>query len=176
MAGIFGKLSLRHGYLAGFLSCVGLMAAAYYFEYALFLDPCPLCMVQRLATILIGLGFLLAFIAAPRAGQPANWWLRSALLFTLAACIFGLWAAEHHIWIQNLPPEDVPACGPSFEYMMQTLPLTDLLSIMLKGNGNCAEVNWSFIGLSMPAWVLIWFVGFTLATLFALFKTRPRRV
>lgn len=164
----FQFLTLRHGYLVGFLSCAGLMAAAYYFEYVQFLDPCPLCMVQRLATVLVGLGFLSAFILEPK----GRWWLRSALLVTLAAGIFGIWAASHHIWLQGLPPEEAPACGPGFDYLMQTLPLTDLLKIMLQGDGNCAEVSWSLWGLSMPAWVRLWFLGFTGATLVALFKTR----
>ncbi len=170
---MLNNLSLRYGYAAGFLSCVGLMAAAYYFEYALFLDPCPLCMVQRLATVLTGVGFLLAFILHPKAGQQPNWPLRIALLFTLAAAIFGWWAADHHVWMQGLPPEDVPECGPSFEHMMKTLPLNELLTIMLQGDGNCAEVSWNFWGLSMPEWLRLWFIGFTAATVFALFKTRP---
>lgn len=171
MPAIFSKLSLRHGYLLGFLSCVGLMAAAYYFEYVQFLDPCPLCMVQRLATVLIGLGFLAAFIVEPKGG----WWLKGALLFTLAAAIFGIWAAGHHIWLQSLPPEDVPACGPGFDYLMDTLPLTELLKVMLKGDGNCAEISWSLWGLSMPAWVRVWFIGFAAAVSFALFKVFRRR-
>lgn len=168
MSSVFQSLSLRHGYLLGFLCCVGLMAAAYYFEYVEFLDPCPLCMVQRLATILIGLGFLSAFLLESK----GRWWLRGSLLFTLAAGIFGIWAASHHIWLQSLPLEEAPACGPGFDYLMETLPLTELLKIMLKGDGNCAEISWSLWGLSMPAWVRLWFVGFTAATLFALFKTR----
>lgn len=170
---MFNSLSLRHGYAAGFLCCVGLMAAALSFEYFLFLDPCPLCVVQRIATVLTGLGFLAAFFLHPKPNSQPNWALRIALLFTLAACLFGLWSANHHVWLQGLPPEDVPACAPGFEYLMQTLPLTELLSIMLQGDGNCAEVSWQFMGISMPAWLRLWFAGFTAAVLFALFKTRP---
>lgn len=154
---------LRLAYLAGFLACAGLLAAAYYFEYVLFLDPCPLCMVQRLATLLIGLGFLAAFIS-----YPHRWGLIAALVFTFAATLFGVWSADHHVWIQNLPAADVPDCGPSFEYLMATLPLTELLTIMLQGDGNCAEIDWQFWGLSMPEWTRIWFSGFAMATLAAL--------
>ena len=163
--------SLRTTYLLGFLCCVGLMAAAYYFEYILFLDPCPLCMVQRLATVLTGIGFLLAFFLQNR----GRGWLASALTFTLAACLFGLWASTHHIGLQNLPPEEVPACGPSFEYLMSTLPLQDLLSIMLQGDGNCADSSWSFLGFSMPEWLRLWFLGFTSITAFALYKTLKQK-
>lgn len=172
---MFNSLSLRHGYAAGFLSCAALMAAAFYFEYVMYLDPCPLCMVQRVATVLTGLGFLMAFFLHPKSGQQASWWLRAALLLTLAAALFGLWSADHHVWLQGLPPEDVPACAPSFDYLMKTLPLTELLSIMLQGDGNCADVGWSLWGLSMPAWLRLWFVGFSAAILFALFKTRPSK-
>ncbi|MEN9465060.1 MAG: hypothetical protein RL217_1241 [Pseudomonadota bacterium] len=172
MPTFFSSLSLRHGYLAGFLSCVGLMAAAFYFEYVMYLDPCPLCMLQRVAVVLTGLGFLAAFFAQPSARQKAGPMLRLALIFTLAACVFGLWASGRHIWIQSLPPSEVPACAPSIYYLMETTPALDVLSLMLKGDGNCAEIDWLFLGLSMPQWLCIWFVGFTAATLFALFKTR----
>ncbi|MCT7359300.1 disulfide bond formation protein B [Thalassolituus pacificus] len=169
------SLSLHHGYLAGFLSCVALLAAAYYFEYALYLEPCPLCMVQRLATLAIGLGCLAAFIARQRENKPASWTLRIALIFTLLSAIGGVWVADHHVWLQNLPPEDVPACGPGFDYLIETLPLSELIGVMLRGNGNCADVSWSFVGLTMPEWTRLWFIGYTLAAAFALFRVWPRR-
>lgn len=169
------SLSLHHGYLAGFLSCAALLAAAYYFEYALYLEPCPLCMVQRLATLAIGLGFLAAFIARQRGDRPASWALRIALIFTLLSAIGGVWVADHHVWLQNLPPEDVPACGPGFDYLIETLPLSELIGVMLRGNGNCADVSWSFVGLSMPEWTRLWFLGYALAAAFALFRVWPRQ-
>lgn len=173
MPAFFRSLSLHHGYLAGFLCCAGLMAAAFYFEYVMFLDPCPLCMLQRLATVLTGLGFLAAFIVSMATSHRPGWPLRTALLLTLAAALFGWWAADHHVWLQGLPADEVPACGPSFDYLMDTLPLSELLSIMLQGNGNCAEVSWQFWGLSMPEWLRLWFIGFTAAIVFALYRTRP---
>src|SRR5690554_7555629 len=120
---MLNNLSLRYGYAAGFLSCVGLMAAAYYFEYALFLDPCPLCMVQRLATVLTGVGFLLAFILHPKAGQQPNWPLRIALLFTLAAAIFAGWEVNLQAWRKGFPPEEFQECGQGFKQMRKRLPL-----------------------------------------------------
>lgn len=172
MPSFFQSLTLRHGYLLGFLSCTSLLAAAYYFEYVMFLDPCPLCMVQRLATLLTGLGFLAAFIAAPARNRH---WLTAALLFTLAAALFGWWAADHHVWLQGLPAEEVPACGPSFDYLLETLPLSELLGLMLQGNGNCAEISWMFLGLSMPEWLRLWFIGFTAAIVWALTRTLQQR-
>lgn len=155
---------LHWGYLAGFLTCVGLMAAAYYFEYVLYLDPCPLCMAQRLGTVLIGVGFLLAFVS-----RNQRLPLTAALIFTLAAAIFSFWLADHQVWMQSLPPEDVPACGPSVDYLIETLPLSELISVMLNGDGNCAEVVWSLWGLGMAEWTRICFGGFILAAAFALF-------
>ena len=126
-------------------------------------------MVQRLATAILGVGFLAAFFVF-----PYRRWLLAALLLTLIGGILGVWSADHHIWIQNLPAEEVPACGPSFEYLMDTLPLSDLLNIMLKGNGNCAEISWQFLGLSMPEWTRLWFIGFSLFVVFSLFNTFQR--
>ena len=166
MKSFFGSLSLHHGYLAAALSCGGLLGMAYYFEYVMFLDPCPLCMLQRLITLMIGVGFLLAFFTR-KTGTP----LKAALLFTIAWGIFGIWAADHQLWLQGLPPEDVPACGPSFDYMLDTMPLADLLKVMLHGDGNCAEVSWTMMGKSMPWWTRVAFAVYTLAAVFALFRS-----
>ena len=160
---------LHWGYLAGFFTCVGLMAAAYYFEYVLYLDPCPLCMAQRLGTVLIGVGFLLAFFS-----RHHDWPLLLSLLFTLAAALFSVWVADHQIWMQGLPAEEVPACGPSMDYLIETLPLTELLSVMLNGDGNCAEIVWSLWGMSMPQWTRICFAAFALAAGYALFHVIRR--
>lgn len=160
---------LRYGYLAGFLICAALLGAAYYFEIVMYLDPCPLCMVQRLATLLIGLSCLLAFVCS-----DFRWGSRIALALVTASAIFGYFVADHHIWIQHLPPEEVPACGPSFEYLIETLPLNELISIMLHGDGNCAEVNWMFWGMSMPEWTRIFFACFAIAGLISLIYSWSR--
>ena len=147
----------RKIFLLVFISCFALLAAAYYFEYALYLDPCPLCIMQRIAVLLVGLVAFSGFIMASTAiGEKVH-----ATLMALAA-VFGVFVAGRHVWIQNLPADQVPTCGPSLEYMVGTLPWAEVLSIMLRGNGNCADAQWLFMGLSMPMWVLIWFVGFIL--------------
>jgi disulfide bond formation protein DsbB len=79
------------------------------------------------------------------------------------------------MWIQSLPADQVPTCGPSLEYMVDTLPWAEVLTVMLRGNGNCAETQWSFIGLSMPAWVLVWFVGFMLISITLFFMASKKR-
>ncbi|MDH3908908.1 MAG: disulfide bond formation protein B, partial [Gammaproteobacteria bacterium] len=64
-----------------------------------------------------------------------------------------------HAWLQQLPPDKVPSCGPGLDYMLETLPFTDVLSTVFTGSGECAEIVWQFLGLSMPAWVLVWMAG-----------------
>ena len=148
------SISNRNIFLLVFLSCISLLAAAFYFEYVLYLDPCPLCMMQRIAVLLVGLVGLVGFLVKTNTGHVVV----SALMGI--AAIFGISVAGRHVWIQNLPADQVPTCGPSLEYMVDTLPWAEVLTIMLRGNGNCADLSWSFLGLSMPMWVLLWFVGF----------------
>ena len=154
-------ISNRMIYLLVFIACAGLLASAYYFEYVLYMDPCPLCIMQRIAVLLIGLaglaGFLLAHNLIARVASA---------VFMLLSAALGLGVAGRHVWIQSLPADQVPTCGPSLEYMVDTLPWAEVLTVMLRGNGNCADSHWSFIGLSMPQWVLVWFVGFAIVAIY----------
>lgn len=162
------KLSLRSWYLGVFLACVGLLAYALYVQHRLFLDPCPLCIFQRVAFAWIGGFALLAALHNPRG---AGRWFYGLLVFAGAAVGAGI--AGRHVYLQNLPPDQVPDCGPGLSYMMDTMPFTDVLSSVLTGSGSCAEVQWSFLGLSMPAWTLVWYIGLGIATLWLVFsKTR----
>lgn len=148
-------LKTLHLQILAALSCAGLLGAAYYFEYALYLDPCPLCIMQRIGVLLVGLAFAAAAIHRPgRTGQMI--YATAAML----AAVFGGAIAARHVWIQSLPPDLVPACGPGLAYMLDALPWQDLLSVLLRGNGNCAEQSWMFMGISMPQWVLVWFIGY----------------
>ena len=151
------KISNQNMFLATFVACASLLAAAYYFEYVLFLDPCPLCIMQRIAVLMVGLVGLSGFILAKSSfSQKLH-----SMLMSLSA-LFGIAVAGRHVWIQNLPADQIPTCGPSLEYMVDTLPWAEVLTVMLRGNGNCADAQWAFMGLSMPLWVLLWFVGFVI--------------
>lgn len=155
---------LNFGYLLGFLMSVCLLAAAYFFEYEMFLDPCPLCIVQRVILLVIGLLCLSALFA-----RKTVWPLRIIFLLVLASSLFGVWVADHHVWIQGLPPEDVPDCSVlSLDEMVKTLPLTELIGTMLKGNGSCAAISWQYLSLSMPQWMLLVFIGYALVSLLAI--------
>jgi disulfide bond formation protein DsbB len=134
------------------------MGFALYAQYVLLLDPCPLCVLQRVAVISIGIVFLLA--ALHHAG---GWGSRIYVLLLAVSATIGAGVAGWHWRLQNLPPSDVPACGPGLDYMLENFPLGDALQMVFKGSGECAEVVWSFLGLSMPAWVLVCVTGLGLA-------------
>ena len=144
-----------------FLAMVVVIAAC--FSYALYtqyvggLSPCPLCMSQRVFYILTA---AIALIAALHNRAPRVYGALCALSALAGAAI-----AARQVWLQHLPPNEVPACGPSLEYMLQTLPFGTVLVHMLKGDGNCAIVNWSFWGLSMAEWSLLVFIGLVVVAL-----------
>jgi disulfide bond formation protein DsbB len=139
---------------AGAAAVIGLMSYALYAQHILGLEACPLCIMQRMALIALGVVFAVAALHAPRgAGARAY-----AVLGALAALV-GSGIAGWHVRLQNLPAAEVPACGPGFDYLIDAFPLRDALSMIFTGSGECAEVNWEFLGLSMPAWVLLWFVA-----------------
>ena len=144
---------------AGFLACAAMMAYALYVQYQLYLEPCPLCIFQRIAVIGIGIAFLLL------AGlNPAPGWARRIVLglFGLSA-LGGVIVAGRHVWLQHLPPDKVPTCGPGLNYMLDNFPLGDALKMVFTGSGECASTDWSFVGLSMPMWVLIAIVAMAVA-------------
>jgi disulfide bond formation protein DsbB len=126
------------------------MAYALYAQHILGLEPCPLCVLQRMALISVGCLFLAATIYNPTRLFGGIY----AALIAVAA-LAGIGVAARHLWLQNLPPDQVPACGPGLDFMLDAFPLTDVLSMVLSGSGECAEVDWSFLGLSMPGWVLL---------------------
>jgi len=137
----------------GFLICAGGLGFAYYVQHYLGFEPCPLCIFQRLALLGIGLVFLVATLHGPR-----DWGAKAyGVLVGLAAGI-GAGIAARHVWLQHLPPEEAPRCGPSLEYMLQAFPLNETIREVLTGSGECAKVDWGLLGFSMPEWTLLLFV------------------
>lgn len=146
------------------LVCAGLMGAALYFQYGLNLEPCPLCIFQRIIVIAFGCVFLLKAIFNP---APIAKFQYGFYLLALVVAGLGVFLAGRHVWLQHLPEELVPACGPALDYLMEVLPLAEVLSTVLQGSGECAKQDgWSFLWLNMPEWMLI---IFSLMTLFSLF-------
>ena len=155
----------------GFLACVGMMGYALYAEHMLLMEPCPLCVFQRMAVIGMGVVFLVAAVQNP-VGKSSR--IAYAVLLLTAAGA-GAGVAGHHVWLQSLPPESVPACGPGLGYIMDSFPLADALRLVFSGSGECATVDWSFLGLSMPAWVLICVLILGAAGTWNLLRTSPVR-
>jgi protein dithiol:quinone oxidoreductase len=146
-------MSARLGYLVGFLICGGLLAFALYLQYYEAQDPCPLCILQRIAFIVLMVVFLIAGVHGP-ARRGAT--IYSSLLVITA--IVGAGVAARHVWLQYLPKDKVPSCGPGLEYMLNRFPLTQALDKILSGSGECAEVSWRLLGLSIAEWSLVWLV------------------
>ena len=147
----------RVGYLLGFLVCAALMGWALWLQYGQGLEPCPLCMFQRVAVSAIGVVFLVAFIHNPfRFGAAAY-----AVLILLAAGA-GAAFAGRQVWLQSLPKDQVPACGMGISYMMDTMPFLQVLERVFAGSGECAEKGWELVGLSIAGWTLVFFVAITI--------------
>ncbi len=140
--------------LVGLLVAAALMGYALFAEHVQGLEPCPLCVFQRIAMIGLGAVFLAAALHA-----PAGAFARVYAALGLVVASIGVSIAGRHLWLQSLPPDQVPACGPGLDYMWQVFPFMDVMSMVFTGSGECAEVDWSFLGLSMPGWVLVWFVA-----------------
>jgi disulfide bond formation protein DsbB len=126
------------------------MGYALYAQYVLGLQPCPLCIFQRIATIVTGILFLVAAIHNPRSSGARVY----GALITLAA-LGGMLISARHVWIQAQPPGTVAACGADLNYLLEIMPVTDVISKVLTGSGECGTVDWTFVGLSMPWWVAI---------------------
>jgi len=136
--------------LLGFAVCVALLGYAWYVQAMLHLEPCPLCIFQRVGVAAAGVLFVLAALHNPRRwGAPVY-----GVLLVIAA-LATMAVAARHLWIQHLPEGAVPACGATLSYMLDVFPLTDVIRKVLTGSGECARVTWSFLGLSMPGWVLL---------------------
>jgi disulfide bond formation protein DsbB len=149
-------------YLAVFLACVGLMGFGLYLQHVEKLEPCPLCIFQRYAFVVTGLIALIAAIQGPR---KIGTWIYSALLMLSSGT--GAVIAGRQSWLQHNPP-NILECGPDLAYMLDSLPLGQVLPKVFKGEGDCAKVAWKFLGLSIPEWALVWFVLFIIAAVLAI--------
>jgi disulfide bond formation protein DsbB len=146
--------SIRLTFLIIFLGCTGLMLTGFYMQYVMELYPCPLCITQRIFIVAVGLTALLAFFINPRPVGRRIF----AVLGILFAVIGGSFSSRQ-LYLQSLPKDQVPACGPDLAYLLENFPLADALSVLLRGDGNCAEVQWTLFGISIPGWTLVAFVG-----------------
>jgi disulfide bond formation protein DsbB len=160
--------AFRKRWLLGFVVCAALFSFALYSQSAWGLKPCPLCIFQRIAFIALGLVFLIGGLHAPRSANGR----RAYGLLAMIPALAGIGIASRHVWLTHLPPDQVPSCGPPLEFMMESNPLTDVIKMVLTGSGECAKVDWHFLGLSMPEWSLAWFLVLAGWALHAAFRRR----
>ena len=136
--------------IAGYGASVALQANAYYTQYQLGLEPCPLCIFQRIAIAALGVVFLIAALH-----NPSGWGTRVYAVLIGVAALSAIGVAARHVYVQHLPPGSLPSCGAPLAILLKFTPVTEVIRKVLTGSGECSEVTWRFLGLAMPAWVLI---------------------
>ncbi len=155
----------RAPFLLGFLISAGALAVAVlYFQRHLGLEPCPLCIFQRVAVMAAGVLFLVGLLHGPKGGIRRLY----GLLLTLTT-LGGIAIAARHLWLQYGPHEEALGCGPGLEYMLETMPLHEVVRDVLEGTGDCGEILWTLAGISIPGWtalLLLVLLGLSLVILF----------
>lgn len=147
---------MRRWYGFGATICFALIGFAIFSQFQWGLQPCPLCIFQRIAFAVLGFVFLAGALHNP---QTKVRWIYMAT--ALVPALIGSAIAGRHVWLTHLPPDQVPSCGPGLNFLMEAFPLWNVVKTVLTGSGECAKVDWTFLGLSMPAWSLVWFIGLT---------------
>jgi len=153
-------ISIRQSFLLIALACAGLIMVALYMQYVMGLEPCYLCIVQRVFVIITGVVALLAVVH-----NPSKTGIRIYGVITAVAALAGSGFSIRQLWLQSLPEDQVPACGPPADYLMESFSFFEWLPILLKGDGNCAKVDWTFLSLSIAGWMLIMFICLALFSL-----------
>ena len=147
-----------------FLTCTAMMLAAAYMEHVMKMVPCSLCITQRGFVVLTG---IIALIAAIH--NPALTGRRVYAVLGIISPILGACFAGRQLWLQSLPPDQVPACGPGLSYMFEVFPFMEAMKLLLQGDGNCAHVD-KILGVSLAAWTLIAFIGLAVVNLYQLIR------
>lgn len=135
------------------LACLALLAFGMYLQHVEGLEPCPMCIVQRYALILVGL------LAALGASIPGPSGRQVAVGAAVVAAVFGAFVAARQSWLQWHPPE-VLSCGRDFFGMIESFPLRRAIPMIFRGTGDCSVVDWTFLGLTIANWSFLWFLGF----------------
>lgn len=160
-------LTNRIKFLAIFIASFSLVLTAIYIEPFKSLDPCPMCMMQRAIFVILGTFALLAALH-----NPAALGARIYAAITTVTAGFGIAVASRQLWLQSLPEDRVPACGPGLDYMLDVFPLLEVIEMALRGTGDCAKVQWTFMNLSIPAWSWLAFAIMAAISLWVLLKPK----
>lgn len=170
MITMLATLNTRLWFFLGFLGCCSLLGFGAFLQFVEELEPCPLCISQRLAIMATGLLFLTAAIH--------NRGVKIYALIGAVLALVGAGISARHVWLQHLPPDQVPECSPGLEYVFQNFPLADTVKLMLTGTGECSQIEGIFLGLTIPGWTLIAFLLLAAFSLGAIWlnsasKTQP---
>ena len=147
-------LNRRQPFLLISLWCAALLGFGYYLQFQQGLTPCPLCIFQRLTFFgVLALALLGALLGPRKTGAQ----ILSFLLMLVAD--IGAAIAGRQVWLQHLPEDRIPECGPGLDFLLDAYPLTDAIETVLRGSGDCAKVDWTFLALSIAEWSLLNFLA-----------------
>ena len=163
---VWKNASPRWLYLAGAFVVAVMFASALYLQYVLRQEPCPLCMVQRVIFIAIGIVFFIAALHNPKRIAARVY---SGLIVLLS--LTGVAVASRHIWIQHLPKDQVPACGPGLDFMLKNFPMADVWQELMHGSGECAAKGWTFLTLGIPEWSLVSYLALGIWAVLLMLRT-----
>ena len=164
------RWSFRAQFLLGFLVCAALLGYAIFLQLKMGLEPCPLCIFQRIAFAALGLLFLIGALHGPR--DPAGRKTYGVLAFIAAAVGIGI--AGRHVYVQLLPQDMGSSCGPPLSFLSETMGPFEVFRTVLTGTGNCGNNDWQCLGLTMPMWSLVWFAALAVWALVTAFRARRR--
>ena len=148
------KFTPRIWFFVGFVSCISMLGIGAYLHFVEHLEPCPLCISQRIGLLAVGVLMLIAALHNPGIAGIKRYAIAGAILASIGGSI-----SIRHIWIQHLPPDQVPECGPGLDYVFENFPLAETIKLMLSGTGDCAIVDWTLLGFSIPELTLLAFLG-----------------
>jgi disulfide bond formation protein DsbB len=164
------KWPFRAQFLLGGLLCAALLAYAIYEQFAMGIEPCPKCIFQRVAFIAMGVFFLAGAAHGPKATGRRIY----ALLVAIGAAV-GAVIAIRHLYVQFAPHDELmEGCGPGLNYLLDSFPIAEAIKKAFMASGDCGEISWTFLGITMPGWTLIWFVLLGVGALWAGFRKRAR--
>lgn len=152
--------SARQWCLVGSAFCIAMLAFALVLQYGFGLEPCPLCTFQRVAVLAALVPLIIGALHNPR-----GWGGSVYGVLALIGAGAGIFLAGRHVWLQHLPADQVPSCGPGLDYMMDVLPLQSVIATVLSSSGECADIKGSFLGIALPGWTLLGFIVLALIIL-----------
>lgn len=158
----------RLAFAAIFVVCAALIGFAIYLQETEGLEPCPMCILQRYAFVVLGIVALVAAIHGPRGVM-----LKVYGALAILVAIVGGGVAIRHSYIQHFPPK-IETCGTDLDFLVSNFPLSQALPKIFTGTGSCSKVDWTMMGLSIPEWALVWFLIFAVAAAWTAFFRKPQ--